>query len=476
MSTAMKTETDNASKSVATKDQASTVAVQSQKMPSEPTAKPDLGPPVLTAKDIKTSDMSARIIGYGVIFVVFVLFGGWSAFAPIDSAALASGVVKVKSNRKTIQHLEGGIVSDLRVRDGDHVEVGDVLLVMDQTQARAELGILNGQLINAQAIAARLTAERDDKEKVIYPFSVTDDPRVSQLIAGENQQFQARRLSLQGEVILLEQRVEQLSNQKEGLKALITSKERLVRSYEEEIRDNKALLSQGFVSKQRLRDVQRSRDGLKGEISEHQSSINGVLVQMNESRLQILQLNKNFQTEVINQLSEVQAQVFDLKERTGAISDRVKRTDVLAPSAGMVIDLKVHTVGGVIGPGTPILDIVPEGEELIVEAEVATVDIDRVSIGMAADIRFSAFKSGTTPVIDGEVIALSADSLVNENTGLPYYLARLKVTAQGYDKLGTLKLLPGMPAEVLINTGSRTLVEYLLQPATDAFARSMIEE
>jgi epimerase transport system membrane fusion protein len=481
MSVATKTEmqTDNSSNSlIAPESSASTDVEKRDTYLIEPSKskKPELGPPVLTADDIKTSDASVRMVGFVVIFVVFVVFGGWGAIAPIDSAALAPGVVKVKSNRKTVQHLEGGIVSELLVRDGDHVEVGDVLIVMDQTQARAELGTLNGQLITTQATTSRLVAERDGKAKITYPFAETSDPRINQLIRSEDQQFQARRLSQQGEVELLEQRVDQLDNQRQGLVALINSKHRLVKSYDEEIRDNKALLSEGFVSKQRLRDVQRSRDGLKGEMSEHQSNINSIAVQTNEARLQILQLNKNVQEEVTNQLLEAQAKLFDLQERISAISDRVKRTEILAPSAGMVIDLKVHTVGGVIGPGTSILDIVPKGEELIVEAEVATVDIDSVSIGMPADIRFSAFKSGTTPVIDGEVISLSADSLVNENTGMPYYLARVKVVAEGRKKLGDLKLLPGMPAEVLINTGSRTLVEYLLQPATNAFARSMIEE
>lgn len=477
--TGQQVQTDSSSKSLVASEQVVSTSVEKREayLPEQSKAsKPKLGPPVLTADDIKTSDTSIRAIGFTIIFIVFVLFGGWSATAPIDSAALAAGTVKVKSNRKTVQHLEGGIVSSLLVRDGDQVEEGDVLIVMDQTQARAELGTLNGQLITAQATAARLVAERDGKTEVTYPFAEINSPRISQLISSEDKQFQARRLSREGQVDLLQQRVEQLGNQRQGLVALIKSKRRLVNSYEEEIRDNEALLSQGFVSKQRLRDVQRSRDSLTGEISEHQSNIDTISVQRNETRLEILQLNKNVQEEVTTQLLEVQALLFDLQERINAISDRVKRTDILAPSAGMVIDLKVHTVGGVIGPGTPILDIVPEGEELIVEAEVATADIDRISIGMPADIRFSAFKSGTTPVIDGEVISLSADSLVNESTGMPFYLARVKVTAPGYEKLGDLKLLPGMPAEVLINTGSRTLVEYLLQPATDAFARSMIEE
>lgn len=429
-----------------------------------------------TAEDVLTDDTPIRKIGYIVIFVVFVICGGWSMFAPIDSAVLASGTLKVKSSRKTVQHLEGGIVNEIRVRDGDHVEEGEVLLVIDQTQARAELALLKGQLISAQGVAARLVAERDELAEVAYPYSDLNDERVVQVIASENQQFIVRRQSRNGEVEVFEQRGEQLRNQIKGLEELIVSKKKLLVSYNEEIADNQALLKDGFVDKQRLRNVQRSETQLQGEIAEYRSKIDGINVQITEVNLQIVQLNKQFRTEVANQFTDIEGKVFDLKERASAMAERVRRTEVLAPAAGMVLGLAVHTEGGVISPGTPILDIVPDGEELIVEAELQTVDIDRVSLGMLADLRFSAFKSGTTPVIKGEVIKLSADSLINQNTGMPYYSVRLSVSDEGMETLGDQELLPGMPAEVLINTGSRTLFQYLMQPATDAVARSMIEE
>jgi epimerase transport system membrane fusion protein len=432
--------------------------------------------PEISAQDIKVSDSSIRLVGLIVVLMVFVVFGSWSMLAPLDSAVLSSGFVKVKSNRKTVQHLEGGIIEELRVQDGDSVKMGDVLIVLNQTQARSELEVINGQLITALAIEARLVAERDKKSKVEYPFDNSLGLRMKQLMLIENQQFQARSQSLQGETQVLQQRIEQLSNQEGGLEALIRSKRRLVSSYKEEIRDNKALLAEGFVNKQRLRDVQRSKDELQGEITEHRASINGLKVQATETQLKILQLNKQFRSEVVNQLADVQASVYDLQERASSILARLKRAEILAPSNGMVIDLKVYTIGGVIGPGIPILDIVPHGEELIIESQIDISDIDNINIGMQADIRFSAFKSGTTPVLKGTVSRLSADSLLNEATGVPYYLARIKVSATNLENLGTLELVPGMPAEVLINTGSRTLFEYLVQPMTNAFARSMIEE
>ncbi|MBY4676793.1 HlyD family type I secretion periplasmic adaptor subunit [Marinobacterium arenosum] len=429
------------------------------------------------AQVVETNDMPIRAIGFTILFLVFGVFGSWAALAPLDSAALAPGVVTVKNYRKTVQHLEGGIVKEILVRDGVQVQAGDLLLVLDDTQARAEQEILRGQHMAAKALEARLIAERDGLETVAYPdLLLVDDARAREAMENENQQFNARKQQREGEIEVLEQRVGQLETQSRGLDALIRSKRQLVASYDEEIGDNKALLSQGYVDKQRLRDGERRKATLIGEIAEHQSSQAGIKVKIGETRLQILQLNKEFRSEVVNQLTETQTRVFDLQERIAAISDRVRRSEVTAPVAGMVLGMEIHTVGGVISPGRPILDIVPDNEELIVEAQVSPNDIDRVAPGLTADIRFSAFKSATTPVIEGRLLNLSADRLVNEETGMPYYLARVEVTEEGRQLLGDLKLVPGMPAEVLINTGARTLLEYLVQPATNAFARSMIED
>lgn len=432
-----------------------------------------------TVKPVNTDDTPIRMIGFTILFLVFGCFGSWAALAPLESAALAPGVVTVKNYRKTVQHLEGGIVKDIRVRDGAEVKAGDLLLVLDDTQARAELEILRGQRFAAVAAEARLKAERDDKNSVVFPdLMKADDPRARDAVTSEKQQFAAREQAKDGEIEVLEQRISQLDSQVNGLQALIASKQELLRSFEEEINDNEALLSEGYVDKQRLRDVQRQKTSLKGEVAEHNASIAGINVQAGETRLQILQLKKDFRAQVVEQLSEVQTRVFDLEERVNAIQDRVSRSEIYAPADGMVLGMSVHTVGGVISPGTPILDIVPESDDLIIEAELSPNDIDRVAAGMSADIRFSAFKSATTPVIEGEIVNISADRLVNEQTGMPYYLARVEVTQVGVGKLATgeLKLLPGMPAEVLVNTGARTLLEYLVAPATNAFARSMIED
>ncbi|MCC6075764.1 HlyD family type I secretion periplasmic adaptor subunit [Pseudomonas sp. GCM10022188] len=428
------------------------------------------------AADLPTSDRAIRRIGYAVLFVTFGLFGSWATFAPLDSAALASGVVTVKSYRKTVQHLEGGIVRALHVRDGDQVAAGQVLIELDDTQAAAELEMVRSQLIAARALEARLLAERDDRDAVTFAEGEPADRRVREAQDGEAQIFRARRSSRLGEVDVLNKRIVQLEEQVRGFQAVIAGKQELSRSYGEEVGDLRALLSEGFVDKQRLREQERSLAQLRAEIADLHSSIARARLQIGETQLQILQLNKEFAAEVADQLATAQTKVFDLRERLAAAEDRARRTRIRAPEAGMVLGLQVHTVGGVVSPATPLLDIVPASEELVVEVQISPIDIDRVAPGKLADIRFSAFNHATTPVIEGRLAQVSADRLVNQETGVPYYLGRVELTEQGRRDLGQLLLVPGMPAEVLLNTGERTLLSYLVQPATNAFARSLIED
>lgn len=426
---------------------------------------------------LKTHDLPIRRIGYAVLFVTFGLFGSWAAFAPLNSAALAPGVVTVKSYRKTVQHLEGGIVKAIYVRDGDQVSAGDVLLELDGTQALAELEMVRSQLIASVALDARLVAERDGLGAVDFKQDTSNaDRRVLEAQQNEAQVFQARRSARLGEIGVLQKRVVQLDEQIRGLTAVIAGKQKEAAFYEEEVSDLSALLKEGFVDKQRLREQQRNEVRLQSEIAELRSSIASARLQIGETKLQIMQLNKDFIAEVVTQQSEVQTKIFDLKERLAAAAERAQRIRVRAPEAGMVLGMQVHTVGGVIAPGTPLLDLVPASEDLVVEAQISPIDIDRIAIGKLADVRFSAFNSATTPVIEGSLTQVSADRLVNEQTGVPYYLGRIELTEKGRNALGELTLVPGMPAEVLINTGERTLLNYLVQPATNAFARSLIED
>lgn len=430
-----------------------------------------------TAPQPQINDRPIRRLGYLILFLTFGLFGSWAVFAPLDSAALAPGVVTVKSYRKTVQHLEGGIVKALHVRDGDMVQAGDVLVELDGTQTLAELEMVRSQLIAVRAMEARLTAERDDLPSLVFvPTSEGNDPRVIEAQQNEQRIFVARRSSRLGEIDVLKKRKVQLEEQVRGFQEVIASKQELARSYQSEIGDLNELLKEGFVDKQRLLEQERSVTRLRSEVADLKSSIAQTRLQIGETELQIAQLQKNFISEVVNQLAEVQTQGFDLSERLSAVQDRANRIQIRAPESGMVLGMTVHTVGGVVGPGTPLLDIVPATEDLIVEVQISPMDIDRIAPGKLADIRFSAFKSATTPVIEGQLTQVSADRLVNEQTGVPYYLGRVELTDKGRKDLGPLLLVPGMPAEVLINTGARTLLNYLVQPATNAFARSLIED
>ena len=425
-----------------------------------------------------TNDAPIRAIGMAVLLGTVGILGTWSYLAPIDSAASASGFVTVKSHSKTIQHLDGGIVKELIAKDGDIVNEGDILLTLDGSEIKAQLEILRGQQITFAAQVARLTAERDRLGLVNYPKEVQNlsDARVVEAQQSENQIFNARKNAHEGEVSVLNQRISQLNSRIQGLQGQKTSKQELKASYTEEAKDLRELLAEGFADKQRLRDLERSLSASTGEIASLSSEIASSEMQIGETRLQILQIQKQFQEEVANKLSEVQAQLYDINQRLTATTDKVNRIQIKAPSAGRVMGLSIHNVGGVITPGRPILDIVPQGEELIIDARVSPMDIDRVHVGLVAEVRFSAFKQALTPKMMGKLTILSADKLTDERTGAPYYSAKIELTPDSYVKLGNMELLPGMPADVLINTGERTVFEYLMQPITNAFARAFIED
>ena len=383
----------------------------------------------------------------------------------------------MQTYRKTVQHLEGGIVKDVLVHDGDIVKKGDPLIILDDSQLRAEYEMNRSQLIASKAIEARLIAERDGLSAINFDnIPELSTPRGMEARNGETQVFNARRGARMGQIAVLQERIGQLNQQIKGTESIIGTKDNLNKSYTGEIGELNELLTQGFVDKQRVLDQERKLDMLKSEVADHRSSIIKTRLQINETQLQLLQVTKDFNSEVVKQLAEVQTKAYDLQERTAAIEDRLSRVVIRAPDNGMIIGMTVHTIGGVVRAATPLLDVVPSVSDLIVEAHVQPMDIDRIGVGKLAKIRFSAFSSVTTPEIEGRVSHISADRFTDERTGTPYYLARIRVTEEGEKTLGDKKLQPGMPADVQINTGSRTMLQYILQPARNAIAESMIEE
>ncbi|MFI3154584.1 MAG: HlyD family type I secretion periplasmic adaptor subunit [Methylococcaceae bacterium] len=425
-----------------------------------------------------TNEQPISNIGIAILFATFLVFAVWAFWAPLDSSALAEGVVVVKSHRKSVQHLDGGIVAKILIKEGELVKEGQPLLVLDDAQIKAQLEIARTQNITLAAQVARLRAERDRLNKVDYPKLLDDDsdPRIVEAKLAENNVFYSSKKAHDGEMAVLNERIGQISSKIKGLQGQIDSKKQLVVSFTEEINDLKELLAEGFADKLRLRDLERNRALHSGEIAELYSEIATNQMLISETRLQILQVQQKFQEEVAGKLSEAQAQFNDAAERVAASQDKLNRIVITAPSSGVVMGLSVHNENSVIPPGQAVFEIVPQDAELTIEAKVSPTDIDRVVVGLMAEIRFSSFKQAEVAKMNGKVIYLSADRITDEKTGNSYYKALVELTPESSKDLGNLQLLPGMPAEVLINIGERTLFEYLTRPITDAFAHSFIED
>jgi len=432
---------------------------------------------VKPAKAVETSMDGPKRIGLFILFLVFGVFGIWAAVAPLEAAAHGPGVVVVKSYSKLIQHLEGGIVSQINAQNGDFVRAGEPILILDDTQSQAQLEIANTQLVALSAIEARLIAERDGLDEVTYPdFLVSGGLNQTEEINAQNQIFSAHGAAYEGAIDVLEQRIEQLHSRSVGLEALRLSKEELAASYADELDDTRVLLSQGFSDKIRLRELERNFASYSGEAAELIANISSTEIQIGETRLEIIQLEREFQNEVAELLGETQTALKDIRERSIALQDIVSRTVVRASEDGVLNGMQAHTVGGVIGAGISIADLVPQSDELIIEARLSPIDIDRVATGQEATIRFSSFGRAEVPRVFGNVTNISADILLDEITGAAYYSARIEVTPESIEDLGDLILIPGMPAEAFVNTGSRTFLQYMLNPITNAITRSFRED
>jgi epimerase transport system membrane fusion protein len=435
------------------------------------------------APDVSISDRRFKLIGFITILVVFFGLGTWAAVAPIASAAHAPGKIRVESQRQTVQHLEGGIVKTIPVRDGDHVKKGQIVLTLDDTQARSQLEIATGMYYVALAREARLIAQRDQRDEVSYPdflLERADDSRVREAMDVQTQIFQVRKSAYENELALYAQQAEQLEAQLEGLEAQKLASGRLVSSYASELKDLKGLEKKGYTERRQVRAVARELAENQGELGDLISRIASTRSEIVGAKLQSLQLQKELQREVATELDNVRERLFQLVEQRQALQDTLARTVIRAPQSGKVVETQVHTIGAVVRDGEILMDIVPEDERLVIEAKVSTIDIDRVAIGQTADINFSAFKRRETKRILGRLINLSADSIVDENDPeqRPYYQAVVEITREGLQQLADhdLTLIAGMPAEVFIKTGEKTLLQYLADPLVDTVARSFIED
>ncbi len=425
--------------------------------------------------------------GFFVTFgfsVVASVFGGlllWSFLAPIDGAVLAVGQVAVESNRKAVQHLEGGVIGEIFVREGDAVSAGQTVARLDDTMQKANVALIDGQLSEHYARRARLEAERDGLETLASPRgneAVLSLPQFIEKLDGQQSLFIARRTTRLTQKNLLQKRIDQQQERISGLKDEMKSFEERLTLSQNELVDMRDLHEKGYVSNTRMMELEREGKSLEGERGSLRADIAEARGIIAEAELEIERLAETIREEAIAELRETEVSIAELEERRITAIDTLTRTEIKAPQSGHVLGLAVHTIGGVIGAGDPLMEIVPVGDRLQVTARIAAQDVDKVHSGQDTLLRFSAFGSTNSPEANGKVRIVSADSKVDELSGEPYYLVEIDMPEADVleNVLEDKTLIPGMPVEAFIRTGSKPAISYLLKPLTDAFARSLRED
>lgn len=425
----------------------------------------------------------SAIRGFGAI-VIAVAFGGlalWSILAPIDGAVIAPGQVVVESNRKAVQHMEGGIIAAINVREGDLVNAGIPLVELERTVPLANLGMIDGQLAELYARRSRLEAERDSADALNAPRgveAVISGGTFAEKVAGQAELFAAKKETRTTQVALLEERIVQQRERIAGLKVQIEALSDQRDLIADELDGVRTLHAEGYAPKTRLRELEREARRLDGESGALRAGVAEAESVIAEARLEITRLKTSGREESISELRDVDASIVELEERRIAANEVLERTTIKAPEAGRVLALNIHTIGGVIAPGAAIMEIVPDGVPLLIAARVSPNDIDKIEAGQETLVRFSGLGGRKTPEAIGHVKTVSADSLIDQTTGVPYYLASIELPPN--DELDRVlkgqKLTPGMPAEAYIRTGSQPAIAYLLKPLADAAARSLREE
>lgn len=415
------------------------------------------------------------VAGIAVVVVLFGGVGGWTATTELAGAVIAPGILVVENNVKKVQHLSGGVVSELRVSEGDRVKAGDVLVRLEGTQTRANLQIIKGSLDELAARKARLEAERDGAERVRFPGELiarADDPELMRVLSGEQKLFELRLISRNGQKEQLSERITQLREEVEGLTAQSAAKEREIALITKELISTQELYRKQLVTLARLTELERTAARLDGEYGQVIAAIAQAKGKMAEIELQIIQIDQELRSEVGGQLADLRAKIFELMERKAAAQDQMNRLDIKAPQAGTVHQLAIHTIGGVVHAGEPLMLIIPSAAALAVEARIAPQEIDRLYPGQNVALRFSSFNQRTTPEIEGRLGRVAADVSQDQRTGLSYYTVRIDISNDELKKLGAVKLLPGMPVESFIATEQRTVLSYLTKPLSDQLLRA----
>lgn len=429
--------------------------------------------------DTNRSISRHMLAGLVIVIVLTGGVGGWAGTMTLSGALIAQGSIVVDSNVKKVQHPTGGIVGELRVRDGDRVKQGDVVVRLDDTVTRANLAIVTKGLDELYARKARLESERDGADTVKFPpglLARTQDPEIASIVDGERKLFELRYSARTGLKAQLRQRIEQLNEEVRGLKAQRESKEKETRLIDREKEGVYDLWKQKLVPLTKLTELERAAVRLEGEAAQLVAQTAQAAGKVSETELQIIQIDRDLSSEVAKETREIDGKIGEFVERKVTAEDQLKRVEIRSPQDGMVFQSNVHTIGGVITAGDAMMLIVPDADNLTVEAKVNPQDIDQVRAGQIALLRFSAFNQRTTPEIYGTVTRISADASTDQRTGQTYYTIRIGMAGDEVAKLGDVRMVPGMPVETFVQTGDRTMISYFIKPFHDQLMRMFREK
>ncbi|GJD32380.1 Type I secretion system membrane fusion protein PrsE [Methylobacterium adhaesivum] len=441
-----------------------------------------LASPVLTPSRPFDADRSigAHLLGVSAVLSVLVFgIGGWATFTPIHGAVMASGQLVVESDVKKVQHPTGGVVGAIRVQDGSRVSAGDILITLDETQIRANLDIVLKAMDELSARRARNEAERDGASAIAFPPDLVgrqpSDPVVAQLLDGETRLFETRLSGRDGQKAQLAQRVLQIRDEITGLTEQVAAKAREIALIGDELVGIRELWARNLVPLSRVTALERDAARIQGERGQLVAAQAQARGKITEIELQILQVDQDMRGETGKELADIRGRWSELAEKRVAALDQLKRTDLRAPQSGVVHQMTVHTVGGLVVPSEPAMLIVPDADTLAVEVRIQPQEIDNVHLDQDVVLRFPAFNQRVTPEIDGLVTRVSADVTQDVKTGQSYYTARIRVPEGQRERLGGVRLVPGMPVEAYIQTGERSVLSYLVKPLADQIAKAWRE-
>lgn len=429
--------------------------------------------------DVLTSGRKASITGLIGLLLLFGAGGAWAAITNLSGAVVTSGQITVQGNPKTIQHLDGGVVSEIAVENGSLVKQGDVVIRLDDALLKANVNIYTNRLLEAVARRNRLIAEREEALEIKWDdetlglLGLTPSPHINQ---AQQKLFETRRDTLQGEINQLGEQINQYHNQLAGVDSQKDASQSQIELLEEELEGLVILDNKGLTAKNPLRNLRRLIAELQGRIGEAESERARIENAINESEIQILQSRREFLESVLTELGQTDLEIRDMTQQFGATRTQVDRAEIRAPIDGMVHELSIFTIGGVVEQGAPLMQIIPQSGDLDVEISIEPQFVDDLFIGQPAGVRFSAFNQRTTPELSGTINSISPNTVTNRENGLTFYLAKVSVPQTELDKLGEARLLPGMPVEVFVKTKDRTPLSYLLKPLTDQINRAFREE